>query len=269
MMVSAPWVREAIVAGPDEIENLTSPERIITGLAGIIIGVLALTSLDFSLTFTLLNVAQSSIVLLLVLTALVNMVLGLSLPTTAVYILLAVLIGPALTKAGIIPISAHLFIFYFGMLSTITPPVCLAAYTAASLAKTDPMKTGWECMRLGVLAYIVPFIFALSPSLLLIGPWESVAPTVATALLATVLLGVGLVGYLFRPIGVFRRALFILAAVGLFIPVVPSGPFAMLTWATNGIGLVIAVVIVGSEWLARPARQKSRPVSVTSEGKVT
>ena len=242
---------------------------IITGLAGIIIGVLALTSLDFSLTFTLLNVAQSSIVLLLVLTALVNMVLGLSLPTTAVYILLAVLIGPALTKAGIIPISAHLFIFYFGMLSTITPPVCLAAYTAASLAKTDPMKTGWECMRLGVLAYIVPFIFALSPRLLLIGPWESVAPTVTTALIATFLLGVGLVGYLFRPIGAFRRALFILAAAGLFIPVVPSGPFAMLTWATNGIGLVIAFVIVGSEWLARPARQKSRPVSVTSEGKVT
>ena len=80
------------------------------------------------------------------------------------------------------------------------------AYTAASLAKTDPMKTGWECMRLGVLAYIVPFIFALLPSLLLIGPWESVAPTVTTALIATVLLGIGLVGYLFRPIGAFRRS---------------------------------------------------------------
>jgi TRAP-type uncharacterized transport system fused permease subunit len=109
------------------------------------IGVLSLTSLDFSLTFTLLSVAQSSIILLLVLTAIVNMVLGLSL-TTAVYILLAVLVGPALTQAGIVPIAAQLFIFYFGMLSTITPPVCLAAYTAASLAKADPMKTGWESM---------------------------------------------------------------------------------------------------------------------------
>ena len=69
-----------------------------------------------------------------------------------------------LDQGGILPISAHLFIFYFGMFSTITPPVCLAAYTAASLAKTDPMKTGWECMRLGVLAYIVPFIFAVSPA---------------------------------------------------------------------------------------------------------
>ncbi len=182
---------------------------VITALAGVIIGVVSLTSLDFSFTFTFLNVAQSSIILLLVLTAIVNMVFGLSLPTTAVYILLAVLVGPALTKAGIVPIAAHLFIFYFGMLSTITPPVCLAAYTAASIAKADPMKTGWECMRLGILAYIVPFIFALSPALLLIGPWESVSVTVAMALLATVMLGVGLVGYLFQPIGALRRALFI------------------------------------------------------------
>src|SRR5215813_5419225 len=87
-----------------------------------------------------------------------NMVLGLSLPTPAVYILPAVLVGPALTQAGIVPIAAHLFIFYFDMLSTITPPVCLAAFTAASLAKADPMKTGWESMRLAILAYIVLFV---------------------------------------------------------------------------------------------------------------
>ena len=149
------WLTPGVKLGLREIVNILADTgrglldiAIITGLAGIIIGALALTSLDFSLTFTLLNVAQSSIILLLVLTAIVNMILGLSLPTTAVYIMLAVLIGPALTKAGIMPIAAHLFIFYFGMLSTITPPVCLAAYTAASIAKADPMKTGWECMRL-------------------------------------------------------------------------------------------------------------------------
>jgi TRAP-type uncharacterized transport system fused permease subunit len=227
---------------------------IITGLAGVVIGVLSLTSLDFSLTLSLLNVAQSSIVMLLILTALVNMVLGLSLPTTAVYILLAVLVGPALTKAGILPISAHLFIFYFGMLSTITPPVCLAAYTAASLAKTDPMKTGWECMRLGVLAYIVPFVFALSPALLLIGPWPSVTLTVITALIGTILLGVGLVGYLFRPIGVLRRGVFIVTAAALFVPVLPSGPYATLTWTINGVGMLIAGMLAVIEWLARTSR---------------
>jgi TRAP-type uncharacterized transport system fused permease subunit len=144
-----------------------------------------------------------------------------------------------------------LFIFYFGMLSTITPPVCLAAYTAASLAKTDPMKTGWECMRLGVLAYIVPFIFALSPSLLLIGPWESVAPTIFTALIATFLLGVGLVGYLFRPIGAFRRLLFIVTAAVLFVPIIPSGSFAVMSWLIDGFGLMAAIALVTTEWTSR------------------
>jgi TRAP transporter 4TM/12TM fusion protein len=224
---------------------------VITGLAGVVIGVLALTSLDFSLTFTLLSVAQWSTILLLVLTAILNMVLGLSLPTTAVYILLAVLVGPALTHAGIVPIAAHLFIFYFGMLSTITPPVCLAAYTAASLAKADPMRTGWESMRLGVLAYIVPFIFALSPTLLLIGQWHEVVLSIATAIVGAALLGVGLVGYLFRPVGIVRRVLFLVAAIGLLIPVVHSGQHAIFTWASNGIGLLLAIILVGSEWLAR------------------
>src|SRR5262245_19440609 len=156
------------------------------------------------------------------------MVLGLSLPTTAVYILLAVLVGPALTQAGIVPIAAHLFIFYFGMLSTITPPVCLAAYTAASLAKADPMKTGWESMRLAILAYIVPFIFALSPTLLLIGHWSEVTLSIITALIGAILLGVGLVGYLFRPVGIVRRILFVVADVGLLAPVVNNRPICCI-----------------------------------------
>jgi TRAP transporter 4TM/12TM fusion protein len=231
---------------------------IITGLAGVVIGVLALTSLDFSLTLTLLSVAQSSIVLLLILTAIVNMVLGLSLPTTAVYILLAVLVGPALTKAGILPIAAHLFIFYFGMLSTITPPVCLAAYTAASLAKTDPMKTGWECMRLGAVAYIVPFIFALSPALLLIGSWQIVALTVMTALVGTILLGVGLVGYLFRPLGVLRRTVLIITAAGLFVPVIPTGTYATLSWVINGVAMLVAISLAAIEWMERSNRPSIR-----------
>ena len=139
---------------------------------------------------------------------------------------LAVLVAPALTKLGIVPIAAHLFIFYFGMLSMITPPVCMASYAAASIGKTDPIKTGWEAMRLCAIAYIVPFLFAVSPALLLIGHWDNVALSVTTAFIGSMLLGVGLVGYLFRPIGILRRGLFIVTAAGLFIPVVPSGKFA-------------------------------------------
>ena len=172
-------------------------------------------------------------------------------PTTAVYVLLAVLVAPGLAKLGILPIAAHLFIFYFGMLSMVTPPVCMASYAAASIGKTDPVQTGWEAMRLCGIAYIVPFLFVFSPSLLLIGHWYEVVLSVVTAIIGSILLGVGIVGYLFRPVGGLKRLLFGIAAVGLLIPVVHSGKFASLTWASNGIGLVLAVLLVAVEWLAR------------------
>ena len=223
----------------------------ITGLAGVVIGVLQLTGLGFTLTLTLLNIGQSNVLLLLVLTAIVSIILGMGMPTTAVYVLLAVLVAPGLTKLGILPIAAHLFIFYFGMLSMITPPVCMASYAAASIGKTDPVKTGWEAMRLCSIAYVVPFLFVFSPSLLLIGHWYEVVLSVITAIIGAILLGVGVVGHLFRPVGIVKRALFLLAATGLLIPVVHSGSYAVFTWATNGAGLVLAVLLVSVEWFAR------------------
>ena len=230
----------------------------ITGLAGVVIGVLQLTGLGFTLTLTLLNVGQNSAILLLILTAIVSIILGMGMPTTAVYVLLAVLVAPGLSKLGILPIAAHLFIFYFGMLSMITPPVCLASYAAASIGKTDPVKTGWEAMRLCAIAYVVPFLFVFSPALLLIGSWYAVVISIATAIVGAVLLGVGLVGYLFRPIGALRRLFFLLAAAGLLIPVVETGTYTNLTWAINAAGLVLAVFMVVIEWLARSRRQESK-----------
>ena len=223
----------------------------ITGLAGVVIGVLQLTGLGFTLTLTLLNIGQSNALLLLVLTAIVSIVLGMGMPTTAVYVLLAVLVAPGLAKLGILPIAAHLFIFYFGMLSMITPPVCMASYAAASIGKTDPVKTGWEAMRLCSIAYVVPFLFVFSPSLLLIGHWYEVVLSVITAIFGAILLGVGLVGHLFRPVGIIKRASFLLAAAGLLIPVLHSGPYAMLTWVTNGAGFILAAFLVSVEWIAR------------------
>jgi TRAP transporter 4TM/12TM fusion protein len=230
----------------------------ITGLAGVVIGILQLTGLGFTLTLTLLNIGQSNALLLLVLTAIVSIILGMGMPTTAVYVLLAVLVAPGLAKLGIEPIAAHLFIFYFGMLSMITPPVCMASYAAASIGKTDPIKTGWEAMRLCAIAYIVPFLFVFSPSLLLIGHWYEVVLSIITAIIGAILLGVGLVGYFCRPIGIIKRGLFIVAATGLLIPVVHSGKFAVMTWAVNGIGLLLAMALTSVEWLARSA--KANPI---------
>jgi TRAP transporter 4TM/12TM fusion protein len=241
----------------------------ITGLAGVVIGVLQLTGLGFTLTLTLLNIGQSSSILLLILTAIVSIILGMGMPTTAVYVLLAVLVAPGLAKLGIMPIAAHLFIFYFGMLSMITPPVCIASYAAATIGKTDPIKTGWEAMRLCSIAYVVPFLFVFSPSLLLIGHWYEVAVSVLTAIVGAILLGVGIVGYLFRPVGAVKRLFFVAAAIGLLIPVVQTGNFATLTWITNGIGLVLAILLVSIEWLARSAREKSHAVAVSSQRKAT
>ena len=230
----------------------------ITALAGVVIGVLQLTGLGFTLTLTLLNVGQNSAILLLVLTAIVSIILGMGMPTTAVYVLLAVLVAPGLSKLGILPIAAHLFIFYFGMLSMVTPPVCLASYAAASIGRTDPVRTGWEAMRLCSIAYVVPFLFVFSPALLLIGSWYAVAISIATAIVGAVLLGVGLVGYLFCPIGVLKRLLFLVAAAGLLIPVVETGAYTNLTWAINAGGLLLAVIMVVIERLARSRRQESK-----------
>jgi TRAP transporter 4TM/12TM fusion protein len=254
------WLTPGVRIGPRQLLNmLLSTGRglleiaAITGLAGVVIGVLQLSGLGFTLTFTLLNLGQSNAVLLLMLTAIVSIILGMGMPTTAVYVLLAVLVAPGLAKLGILPIAAHLFIFYFGMLSMVTPPVCIASYAAATIAKTDPIRTGWEAMRLCSIAYIIPFLFVFSPSLLLHGSWYIVLLSVATAIIGAILLGVGIVGYSFQPIGLVKRALFILSATALLIPVVQSGGFAALTWIINGGGLVLAVLLASIEWFARRA----------------
>jgi TRAP-type uncharacterized transport system fused permease subunit len=194
------------------------------------------------------------------------MILGMGMPTTAVYVLLAVLVAPGLAKLGILPIAAHLFIFYFGMLSMITPPVCIASYAAASIGKTDPIRTGWEGMRLCAIAYVIPFLFVFSPSLLLVGHWYIVALSVTTAVAGAGLLGVGLVGYLFRRIGPLKRTLYVISAVSLLIPVVHGGAHVELTWAINGFGLASALVLVSVEWMARAPRVATPTAVVDSDG---
>jgi TRAP-type uncharacterized transport system fused permease subunit len=234
-----------------------------------VIGVLQLTGLGFTLTLTLLNIGQSNALLLLVLTAIVSIILGMGMPTTAVYVLLAVLVAPGLAQLGILPIAAHLLIFYFGMLSMITPPVCMASYAAASIGKTDPEKTGWEAMRLCTIAYVVPFSFVFSPSLLLIGHWYEVALSVVTAIIGAILLGVGIVGHLFRPVGAVKRVGFLLAAAGLLISVVHSGNYAMVTWATNGAGLALAAMLVVIEWIGRLPQTQARVTLTQSDANIS
>ena len=137
--------------------------------AGIIVGMFSLTGLGHKLSYILIQLSGNSLFLLLLFTAIVNIILGMGMPTTAVYIILAALAAPALIKMGVVPMAAHLFVFYFGCLSMITPPVALAAYAGASLAETPPMKTGFAAWRIGLVGFIVPFMFAYGPELILEG----------------------------------------------------------------------------------------------------
>jgi TRAP transporter 4TM/12TM fusion protein len=142
---------------------------VICGVASAVIGLLNITGLALALGFALVKVGAGSIILLLVVVAIICFILGLGLPTTGVYLLVAVLAAPPLIQLGVPPLAAHMFVLYHGCLSMITPPIALAAYAAAHIAGADPMRVGWIACRLGWPAFVLPFVFAWSPALLLIG----------------------------------------------------------------------------------------------------
>lgn len=255
------WVLETIAGTGRTLLEL----GVTVALAGLVVGVVQVSGLGFLLSYGLVSVAGGNVFYLLLLTAIVSMILGMGMPTTAVYVLLAVLVAPALVQLGIEPLAAHLFIFYFGMVSMITPPICLAAYTAAAIVRADAMKTGLEATRLGIVAYIVPFLFALSPTLLLKGSALDVFLTAITAIAGTVLIGVALTGYLFREIATPKRVLIGLAALALLFPHV--GPGILFSWVTKFTGMAVAGAVLASEvWGGFRFRHVSpRPVEKNPE----
>jgi TRAP transporter 4TM/12TM fusion protein len=216
--------------------------------AGLVVGVMAISGLGSNLSMALIQAGGGNLLLLLVLTAAVCVVLGMGMPSVAAYALVAVFVGPALTQTGIPPLAAHLFIFYFAILSNFTPPVAIAAFAAAALT-----RTGFQAMRLGILAYIVPFLFVFSPTLIFRGAPVAIAIAFATAACGAWLLGVALSGYLFEHLKAPFRILLGLAGVGLLIPPTVA---ASATWIANLGGAALAAALVA---YLRAAR-KSMPV---------
>ncbi len=219
---------------------------IICGVAGMIIGILNVTGLGFAIGLLLLKVGQGSLLLLLILTAIVCIVLGMSMPTTSLYILLATLAAPALVKLGAPPIAAHLFVLYFGMMSFITPPVCFAAFAAANIANAPPMATGFTAMRLGWLAYVIPFLFVYSPTLLLQGDWPSIALAIVTAVAGIWLICAALMAMLLTPLSIVLRIAFGLAGLALLVP---ADAFA------GAVQLEIAGLVAGAALFVLHLRQ--------------
>ncbi len=217
----------------------------IAAAAGFVIGVLAISGLGFNLTLALVQVGAGNMILLLLLAAAVCIVLGMGLPTVGVYVLLAALVAPALVEVGIEPLAAHLYVMYFGMMSMLTPPVAVAAFAAASVAEADPMRTGFAATRFAWSAYVVPFLFVASPSLILIGEPFAVGLAIATAVLGVGVVSIGVIGYLSRPLGPALRMAFAVAGLAALVP---SGAFAGALYFEI-VGAILGVALIAYEIL--------------------
>lgn len=215
---------------------------LISAGAGIVIGVLNVTGLSFNLTYALVQIGGGNMILLLALSAIVCIVLGMGLPTLGVYVLLAALVAPALIEVGIEPIAAHLYVLYFGMMSMITPPIAMAAFAAASIARAPAMSTGFAAMRFGWSAYVIPVLFVFSPTLLLIGAPMEVGLAIITATVGVWLISAALAGYFTSKLTPLMRGLFIL--VGL-MALVPAGAFpgAVYSDIAGVVGGVILMIL--------------------------
>ena len=223
---------------------------VVCAVAGIVIGVLTITGLAFIFTLLVDMMGTANILLILFLTGIVALILGMGMPTTAVYVIVALTLAPALVKLGISPLAAHMFVFYYAMLSMITPPICIASFAAAALAGASPMRTGYASMRLGIIAYLVPFIFVFDPLLLFQGPAHLVFLAAVTAFAGTVVIGIAMVGYFVRPVGWVSRLVLAVSGTGLLIP--PGGDIPH-SWLANALGGVVSALIILAEWRSRKA----------------
>ncbi len=197
--------------------------------AGIVVGVASLTGIGLRMSELIVVVSQGHLFVALVLTALGSIVMGMGLPTTAAYVVLAALGAPALVELGVPLLAAHLFIFYFGCISNVTPPVSLAAYAAAGIADSPPLRTAWTAMGLAAAGFLVPFMFVYAPPLILDGTVAAILTTTLTAMIGVVALAGGVIGYIRGPLSLWRRCVLLGAAVALILP--------GALW--DGVGLVL------------------------------
>ena len=186
--------------------------------AGIVIGVIFITGLGLEFTNLVLSAANNHLFLALVLTSVAGILLGMGMPTAPAYIMQTALLVPALVKLGVMVEAAHMFVFYFAILSAITPPVALAVYAANGISRASIWDSSIAALKLGATGYIIPFMFVFGPSLLLIGDGLEVLQTSFTAIMGVVCLAAGLAGYLFRPAPIWQRLCLLTAALVLIKP---------------------------------------------------
>ena len=195
-----------------------------------------------------MKLAGSNLFVLLLVAGGIGIVLGMGMPTTAVYILLATLIAPSITETGVPKLAAHMFVLYFGMLSMITPPVALAAFAAANISKAGVMETGWAAMKIGWVKFVLPFMFVLSPTLLMIGKPTAIVYDSITAFLGVYIATVGIVGYFQRGLGPVVRVIMIVAGVAAILP--DSHISMVMPGLISATGVLVGVAVLAFEYFS-------------------
>lgn len=248
-LLVSPWSKLTRVGPVDLVECCkdtlinTLPIVAAVASAGVIIGILNLTGMGLMVSGLIIEIGGGNLWAVLLLTALASFILGMGLPTSAAYLLLAVLVAPAMTQLGMNVLSAHMFIFYFGLVSAITPPVALAAYAAATISGAKPNETAVEAMRLGFVKLLIPFLFVTMPGILLIGDGTSIVVAIALTTLATFSMGVGFSGWLGNTLSTAQRSLYVVAAVLIAWPELATNT-DLFVLAARGAGMVILVAML-------------------------
>jgi TRAP transporter 4TM/12TM fusion protein len=215
--------------------------------AGVVIAVVTLSGLGIVFTQYVVHLSQNFLLLALVFTMIAGIVLGMGMPTTPAYIIMTALLVPAIVKFGVLLPAAHMFAFYFAILSAITPPVALAVFAAAGIAKSELWATGLAAVRIAATSFIVPFMFVYEPALLMIGDWPTIIWSSLTATVGIIIFAAGLHGYFLIHSAYWQSALLVVAGLLLIDPHV----------ITDVIGAIIAAGVVASQLMAKRARAKA------------
>jgi TRAP transporter 4TM/12TM fusion protein len=240
--VTFPNILEAMIDGARN----ALPVALACACAGVVIAVVTLGGLGIVFTQFVIGLARDTLLLALVLTMFAGIVLGMGMPTTPAYIIMTALLVPALIKLGVVMPAAHMFAFYFAIMSAITPPVALAVFAAAGLAKADLWSSGWAAVKIGCAGFIIPFMFVYEPALLMIGEWPRILQAFVTAAFGITLFAGGLHGYFLTRANAWQRALLLGGGLLLIDP----------NWFTDVIGAMIVALVLGTQVLSRRAERE-------------
>lgn len=227
--------------------RLVAPVTVACAVGGILVGIIGQTGLGLRLSGLILDAAGGETILLLILTTIVGIVLGMGMPTSGAYIIMAALLAPGLVQGGIGLLAAHMFIMWVASKSSITPPVAIASYAAAAVAGSEPWRTSWVAFRLGLSIFIIPYMFVFGPPLLGLADAIEVVLAVITASVGIFALSVAIIGWLAVPLGPLARMLFFVAALLLIRP----------GTATDLGGIAIVLTLIAYAWRRRGSRRVS------------